>query len=197
MAQQPPQGYGPPPGYAQQGYAPPPPPKQGTSTAVKLLAAFGLLGLLGMGTCATCAVIGASGAAKAVNDAKVNAAAARETQPASAPAAAAAPEPAERVEIKTLLSEYKDNEVRADGAFKGKRVRVEGKVGDVKKDILNHPYVTVGTGQMFEIPTVQCMLEDSEASAAAQLSKGAQVAVEGTVKGLMMNVLIDDCVIAK
>lgn len=195
MAQQrPPQGYGPTPGYAQQGYAPAQAPKQGTSTAVKLLAAFGLLGLLGMGTCATCAVIGASGAAKAVQDAETGAARAPGTRPAATSGAAA--EPVQRVEIKTLLSEYQDNEVRADGAFKGKRVRVEGKVGDVKKDILNHPYVTVGTGAMFEIPTVQCMLDASEAGAAAQLSKGAKVAVEGTVKGLMMNVLIDDCIIA-
>lgn len=194
MEQQPPQGYGSPAGYSQQGHAPPPPQK-GTSTAVKLLAAIGLLGLLGMGTCATCAVIGASGAAKAVADAKANAATG-ETQPSSALGAAAALEPAQNVELKTLLGEYKDNEVRADGAFKGKRVRVEGKVGDVKKDILNHAYVTVGTGQTFEIPTIQCMLDESEVGKAAQLSKGAKVAVEGTVKGLMMNVLIDDCVIA-
>jgi hypothetical protein len=161
---------------------------------VKLLAAFGLLGLLGMGTCATCAVIGAGGAAKAVKDAQIDAASAPETQRAAAPALA--PDPARRVELKTLLGEYKDNEVRADSAFKGKRLRIEGKVGDVKKDILNHPYVTVGTGQMFEIPTVQCMLDQSEVGKAAQLSKGEKVVVEGTVKGLMMNVLVDDCVIA-
>ena len=195
MEQQQPQGHGPPPAYAQQGYAPP--PKQGASAGVKLLAAFGVLGLLGMGTCATCAVIGAGGAARAVSDASTNAGRVSDARPASAPVAAAAPEPpAERVDIKTLLSEYKDNEVRADGAFKGKRIRVEGKVDDVKNDILNQPYVTVGSGQMFEIPSVQCMLESSQAGAAAQLSKGAKVAVEGTVIGLMMNVLIEDCVTA-
>jgi tRNA_anti-like len=197
MAQQPPQGYGPPPGYQHpQGYGPPPqPPKQGMGFGAKILIAVGAMTLLGIGTCATCAVVATGGAAKAVADAKAQRASGSDASPA-AQAAAPVAAPADPVELKTLLSEYKDNEVRADAAYKGKRVRVTGKVGDIKKDILNHNYVTVGTGAMFEIPTVQCMLEESSAGAAMQLSKGAKVTVEGSVKGLMMNVLIDDCVIA-
>jgi hypothetical protein len=136
------------------------------------------------------ALLACKGGSKTDSSAKVTPAG---VEPAAA--APAAPASAEVVELKTLLSEYKDNEVRADAAYKGKLVRVSGKVGDIKKDILNHPYVTVGSGAQFEIPTVQCMLEDSSAGAAMQLSKGAKVTVQGNVKGLMMNVLIDDCVI--
>lgn len=101
--------------------------------------------------------------------------------------------PPTAVDIKTLLGEYKDNEVRADAQFKGKRIQVTGKVGDIKKDILDKIFVTVGTGKQFEIPEVQCYFDDEHASKAATLSKGQTVTVKGTVKGLMMNVLVEDC----
>jgi aspartyl/asparaginyl-tRNA synthetase len=97
------------------------------------------------------------------------------------------------VSIRELLKEYKDNEVRADANFKGKRIRVTGIVDDVKKNITNDIYITLGTGKQFEIPKVQCYFDDSLANQAAQLSKGARVTVEGRVKGLMMNVQVDDC----
>lgn len=105
----------------------------------------------------------------------------------------AADAPPTPVDIKTLLGEYKDNEVRADAQFKGKRIQVTGKVGDIKKDILDKIFVTVGTGKQFEIPEVQCYFDDAHASKAATLSKGQTVTVKGTVKGLMMNVLVEDC----
>lgn len=160
--------------------------KPPTSMGVKLLAGIGCLGVLGMGTCATCAVIGAKGAADGV---KAGAGVSAPAEP-EAPAA-----PAASVEIGTLLSEYKDNEVRADAAYKGKTIKVTGAVDDIKKDILDNPYITVGTGKQFEIPQVQCSLAKSSVGAAMQLSKGAKVTVVGKVSGLMMNVQISDCVI--
>jgi tRNA_anti-like len=100
------------------------------------------------------------------------------------------------VPIGVLLGEYKDNEVRADARFKGNMVQVTGIVGDVKKDILNSTYVTVGTGAFLEFPTVQCFVKDSMIGRAASLSKGDHVTVRGRVSGLMMNVLVKDCEIA-
>ncbi|WP_434042221.1 MULTISPECIES: OB-fold protein [Sorangium] len=119
------------------------------------------------------------------------------TQPAAEPAPAKPEAPqreaAVKVEIKQLLGEYGDNEVRADNAFKGKLVQVTGLVGDVKKDITGGIYVTVGTGGMLEIPVVQCSISESEAGAASALSKGQRVTVRGRVSGLMMNVQVSDC----
>lgn len=157
--------------------------KPSTSLGVKLLAGIGCLGVLGMGTCATCAVIGAKGAADG----------AKAGVGVSGPTEAAAAASAVSVELGTLLSEYKDNEVRADAAYKGKTIKVTGLVDDIKKDILDNPYITVGTGKQFEIPQVQCALAKSSVSAAMQLSKGAKVTVAGKVGGLMMNVQIHDC----
>ena len=84
------------------------------------------------------------------------------------------------VELITLLGEYRDNELRADGRFKDRIVRVTGKVDDVKKDIVGDPYVTIGTGAMFEIPALQCMLSAASADTASHLRKGAKVTVTGT-----------------
>lgn len=112
----------------------------------------------------------------------------------AAPAMVSAPIPT-RVDIKALLGEYKDNEVRADSRFKGKFVEVRGTVGDIKKDLTGDTYVTIGTGEAFEIPVFQCSVAEGQNGAAAALSKGQKATVRGTITGLMMNVLGDDCVI--
>lgn len=97
------------------------------------------------------------------------------------------------MEIRKLLAEYSDNEIRADSAFKGQLIQTTGVVDDVKKDIMDSIYVTLGTGRQFEIPQVQCFFDDVHAKKAAALSKGARVTVRGRVDGLMMNVLVKDC----
>ena len=108
------------------------------------------------------------------------------------PAAAETPT---QVQIGALLTDYKGNEVRADGLYKGKYVEVAGTVDDVKKDILNSMYITLGTGKMFEIPQVQCHLSDEQTAKAAALNKGQRATVRGHVDGLMMHVQIRDCVL--
>lgn len=97
------------------------------------------------------------------------------------------------VPLTTLLGDYKDNEIRADGKYKGKTIQVSGTVDDVKKDILGKPYVTVGSGARFEIPQVQCTGKRSGETDFANLQPGTQVTVQGKVEGLMLNVLLDDC----
>ncbi|MFP2960480.1 OB-fold protein [Myxococcus sp. 1LA] len=101
--------------------------------------------------------------------------------------------PPKDVELRTLLSEYADNEVRADSNFKDHVIQTSGIVDDVKKDILDSVYITVGTGRRFETPQVQCFVADAHVKKAATLSKGARVGVRGRVQGLMMNVLVHDC----
>lgn len=99
------------------------------------------------------------------------------------------------VELTTLLSEYEDNEVRADSSFKKKIIRVTGRVDDIKKGLGGSPYITVGTGKAFEIPQVQCSLAKESEGVIANLSKGDTITVVGRVSGLMMNVHLSDCVV--
>lgn len=83
--------------------------------------------------------------------------------------------------------------MRADANFKNHVIQTDGVVDDVKKDIMNSVYITVGTGRRFEIPQVQCFVADNQVGKAANLSKGSRVRVRGRVQGLMMNVLVKDC----
>lgn len=112
------------------------------------------------------------------------------------------PEAAERTapsyvdaDIKDVLAVYKGNELKGDQLFKDKKIRITGKVDDVKKDILNNPFITLGTGKQFEIPQIQCSLADSEKGKAAEVQKGQQLTIVGEVSGLMMNVQLANCII--
>jgi len=102
-------------------------------------------------------------------------------------------EVAQQIDIATLLSDYKGNEVRADQSYKGKLVETTGIVGDVKKSIGDSMYVTIGTGRPFEIPTLQCSLASDQSGRAAALNKGDRVSIRGHVSGLMFNVQVQDC----
>ncbi len=128
--------------------------------------------------------------------------AAQASKPASQPARSEptrepSAESALNVDLASLLAEYKDNEVRADGRFKGNSIQTSGVVGDVAKDFLGKVYVTIGTGAPFEIPTLQCFLAGTQIARASSLSKGDRIVIQGIVHGKMMNVLAEDCVIVK
>ncbi len=99
----------------------------------------------------------------------------------------------EEVSLATLLAHYKENEVRADSVYRSKIIQITGRVGDIKKDIVDRIYVTLGTGQRFEIPMAQCFFHDKYSSNVSQLNKGDIITIQGRVKGLMMNVLMEDC----
>lgn len=181
--------------YGHQGpgqYGPPPQvivqaPKQGGAlkTVFIVLATLFGVGALGVAGCVLCVggtVAGAGAAAQKGEEQRLALAKSAESQ---------------TVALSTLLSDYKDNEVRADEIYKDTFITTTGKVGDVKKSFADSMYITVGTGKAFEIPSVQCSLTDDNKSKAASLSKGDTVTVKGKVSGLMMNVQIEDCMIVE
>jgi len=90
-----------------------------------------------------------------------------------------------------LTAAYEENEVNADNNFKGKIFYVRGRISDIKKDILDNIYVTLEGSEMFR--QVQCFFDDKET--AAKLHKGMKVTFKGRCEGLMMNVLMKDCVL--
>ncbi len=152
------------------------PVPKGTSTAKVLLFVFGGLGLCFFGTCA----LGVVGAAVGKGG-------------TSSTASSSAAASARYVDIRKLLSEYRDNEVRADATFKGRYVQVDGVVSTIKRDVLNSIYVTLGPSPGFEVPQVQCFFSEAQAKRAATLSQGSRVSVRGRVDGLLMNVLVREC----
>ncbi|GAC1536302.1 MAG: hypothetical protein NVS3B10_00080 [Polyangiales bacterium] len=104
-----------------------------------------------------------------------------------------APPPPPTVDVGALLKDYGGNELHADGKYKGKTIRILGKVGEVKRDITNSIYVTVGTGAQFEMPTAQCFFDDAHSAEVSALTPGQSVKLDCTVDGLMGNVLLKDC----
>jgi hypothetical protein len=98
------------------------------------------------------------------------------------------------LELKSLLDDYRTNELRADSLYKGKRFVFSGKIGVVKKGILDRVYATVGlSGTLFERPLVQAFFESSETSQLESLSAGTTVRISCEVKGLSFNVLAERC----
>jgi hypothetical protein len=97
------------------------------------------------------------------------------------------------VEVAQLLKDYKDDVLRGDNKYKGKRVRLTGKAGDVKRDWTNAIYLTVGTGADLEIPEARCFFGDEYAARITSIHHGQPVLVHCVVAGLMMNVLMKDC----
>jgi hypothetical protein len=113
----------------------------------------------------------------------------------STPTASEDRAPVYRIAVRDILSAYKSNEVAADNKYKGQWVRVSGQVGDIKKDFTNNLYVTIGTSRDFEIPKMQAFFDDEKNDQLAKLQSGSQITVTCRIKGLMMNVLGEDCVI--
>ena len=119
---------------------------------------------------------------------------ATKTAPTKTPDPAAKPTPAVAptdVALKTLLSEYKENQVRADDAFKDEVVRVKGHVWEVKKGLFDEIFVTLGPTKRWQLPMAACFVTDE--AAAKRLNKGDAVTAEGRVDGLLVNVLLRDC----
>lgn len=117
------------------------------------------------------------------------------TAPTASPTVKPATEQIMAVGIDQVLSDYKGNEVAADNRYKGRLIQVTGAVGDIKKDFTNNLYVTLGTGELYEIPKIQAFFDDSMNQQLGNLRKGQKLTVVCRVKGLMMNVLAEDCVI--
>ena len=99
------------------------------------------------------------------------------------------------VSARQLIAAYDANEVSADATYKGKTIKINGLVNDVKKDLSGSLYVLIGTGADFELTAVQAYFEDEKANQLAQLKKGQRITVVCEVTGLMFNVVGQECVL--
>lgn len=100
-------------------------------------------------------------------------------------------EPVLTVSASELLAAFEENELKANQTYKNKYIAVQGAVGSIGEDIVGSPYVTLKTGNV--ILSVQCMLNKSGLSKAANLEKGQQIVIVGNCDGKFGNVLIKNC----
>lgn len=103
-------------------------------------------------------------------------------------------EPPIYISASELYNEYKDNEVAADMKYKGKIVVVNGIVGEVGKDIVDTPYISLTGGGQYEITKVQCMFSDKDLNRLATISKGSSISIQGTCTwGKLFWPLLQNC----
>lgn len=105
----------------------------------------------------------------------------------------AAETPAIEVSARQLYADYEANGVAADEKYKGKVLRVTGKVNTIDRDIMDKIYVTLKGDEYFG--DIQCFFAEDHVKTASQLSKGQTITVKGKCDGKMMNVLLKGCVI--
>jgi hypothetical protein len=97
------------------------------------------------------------------------------------------------IDIADLLAEYRDNEVRADTAYKGKVVQFNGVVKNTRRGAIGGITVSLGTRDSFEHPDVTCFFDDSQTASVSALSRDDRVTVRGRVDALVIDVLVKDC----
>ena len=124
--------------------------------------------------------------------ANVETTASNEPVQAATPAVAQPKEEVITVGVEELCNSYEKNEVAADKKYKGKLVKITGKVDDIKKGLLNELYVTIKRQKDFAICNPQCFFDDEHEDRLANLNKGQTVTIIGRVDGLFMNVIIKE-----
>jgi len=95
------------------------------------------------------------------------------------------------VTSRSLYKAYDDNSVAADLKYKGKLLKVTGKIENIDTDIMDELYVSLEGDGYFG--TVTCYFSDQYKSAAAGLSKGSTITIEGTCDGHFIGPNLKNC----
>lgn len=97
------------------------------------------------------------------------------------------------VDYKKLHKDYEDNAIAADEKYKDKVIQITGKVDDIFREAMGHPYVTFKVDDYFA--HVQATFSKDEESNIAKLKKGQTITVRGRCKGKICGVHLNDCMI--
>ncbi|MCL0099735.1 hypothetical protein M1O55_02570, partial [Dehalococcoidia bacterium] len=96
----------------------------------------------------------------------------------SAPAQTPAPVSTGTIKAGDLVEEFTSNAIGASQRYKGQDLTVEGEVTTIDYDLFGNPYIALGSGALFEINTVWCMVSDI--SDVTGVAVGDATTVEGT-----------------
>jgi hypothetical protein len=84
-------------------------------------------------------------------------------------------------QLTELKTAYRENEIKADSVFRGKRVVVGGSIKDISRDILDRPFLVISDVTLY--------FSKSEETQIAELKKGQFVTVEGICDGMDFGIL--------
>ena len=94
-----------------------------------------------------------------------------------------------------LVREFEGNEVRANQLYKGKRVRIHGKVNSITTASNGSIVLTYKTSISTYVPA-QCLFSREFSNQLAKIQTNDEVEVEGTVLGFYQSrfsVVLEDC----
>jgi hypothetical protein len=97
------------------------------------------------------------------------------------------------VNYHTLYNDYQANPIKADSVYKGKLLKLTGKVDKIDREIMGEPYVTFAIDNFLE--DVRLTFQKSEEDKVASLVKGQTITVVGKCKGTLLSttVVLDEC----
>ena len=91
-----------------------------------------------------------------------------------------------------LAADYAANELAADEKYKGKEFTIVGVVESVGKVFGSTSVTLTGDGFLYSI---NCSIDKKQESRVAELVKGEEVSIIGTVKGYGISIDVEDCTI--
>jgi len=90
-----------------------------------------------------------------------------------------------------LMREYQENEAASNSRYLGKILKVKGKISDIVTDEKGTLTIHLETDDAF---VVSCQVADDQKKNIASLSKNAEVMLKGVCTGILMDVVLIDCV---
>lgn len=90
-----------------------------------------------------------------------------------------------------LYNEYQSNVVSADQKYKGKTIRLSGKINQIGKDIADRIFITVGKGIVGD---VYCYISSSYVNKTASLKPGDSIIITGVCNGKTIIPELKECV---
>lgn len=113
-------------------------------------------------------------------------------QQQSTQAAAPTSAPVITASVAQMLSDYEKNELAADQKYKGRRVKMTGRVASIE-EMMGQSFVTLGTGKAFEAIHVQAFFDKEQKPTLARLNKGQKLTITCLIDGQSINVTAREC----
>lgn len=95
-----------------------------------------------------------------------------------------------------VIDTFQANELKGKQTYTGKYAEITGKVGSIGES-LGQTYITLETEtDKYSLISLQCYLEDeAEIAKAAELEKGQEITILGTIGEQSINIAVNDCMI--
>ena len=94
-----------------------------------------------------------------------------------------------------LFDEYDNNELKADDKYTGKIISVSGQI--VEKEVRSDQSISVILREEDAFSGVSCVFYDPDPETEAKLECDNQIVIKGRCEGMLIDVVLNNCVIEK